>query len=230
MNYKVSGNDLTAVADAIRTKGGTSSGLSFPDGFVSAIGNIPSGGGATLIQKSITQNGTYDASDDDADGYSEVNVAVPMRSVTGTFTGEESGEMTITIPYSGSGYPIAVQIYPTDGVNNSESEFYSKVQRYAESFCSIAKSNPSISPDYTSGNVTENRAISLSRYKYSDSDPTSYTTGQSESQEFGTGNAGGSAHSVIRFSSNTTMKVYIASNSYGFAKDISYTYHITYSS
>lgn len=29
--------DLTAVADAIRTKGGTSAQLAFPDGFVSAV-------------------------------------------------------------------------------------------------------------------------------------------------------------------------------------------------
>jgi len=35
--------DLTAVADAIRTKGGTTDTLTFPDGFVSAIGNLGSG-------------------------------------------------------------------------------------------------------------------------------------------------------------------------------------------
>lgn len=36
--------DLTSVASAIRTKGGTSASLAFPSGFVSAIGDIPSGG------------------------------------------------------------------------------------------------------------------------------------------------------------------------------------------
>lgn len=35
------------------------------------------GGSATLITKSITANGTYDAEDDSADGYSQVTVAVP---------------------------------------------------------------------------------------------------------------------------------------------------------
>ena len=35
-----------------------------------------SGGGATLITKTITQNGTYDAEDDDANGYSSVTVNV----------------------------------------------------------------------------------------------------------------------------------------------------------
>ena len=37
--------DLTAVADAIRTKGGTNAPLAFPQGFVDAVGAIESGGG-----------------------------------------------------------------------------------------------------------------------------------------------------------------------------------------
>jgi len=37
--------DLTSVANAIRTKGGTSASLAFPAGFVSAIQAIPTGGG-----------------------------------------------------------------------------------------------------------------------------------------------------------------------------------------
>ena len=39
--------DLTSVADAIRTRGGTSASLAFPSGFVSAINAIPSGGGTS---------------------------------------------------------------------------------------------------------------------------------------------------------------------------------------
>ncbi len=38
-------SDLTSVANAIRTKGGTSAQLAFPSGFVSAIGDISTGGG-----------------------------------------------------------------------------------------------------------------------------------------------------------------------------------------
>ena len=36
-------SDLTSVANAIRTKGGTSASLAFPSGFVAAIGDIPTG-------------------------------------------------------------------------------------------------------------------------------------------------------------------------------------------
>ena len=38
--------DLTSVANAIRTKGGTSAQLAFPTGFVNAIDAIPTGGGS----------------------------------------------------------------------------------------------------------------------------------------------------------------------------------------
>ena len=43
--YLVDSTDLTAVADAIRTKGGTSASLAFPAGFVSAVEAIETGGG-----------------------------------------------------------------------------------------------------------------------------------------------------------------------------------------
>lgn len=46
--------DLTSVANAIRTKGGTSASLAFPSGFVSAIADIPSGGGGQTIYTSST--------------------------------------------------------------------------------------------------------------------------------------------------------------------------------
>lgn len=43
--YLTNTTDLKAVADAIREKGGTSDPLVYPDGFVTAIGNIQTGGG-----------------------------------------------------------------------------------------------------------------------------------------------------------------------------------------
>lgn len=43
--YLVQGASLTAVADAIREKGGTTAPLSFPNGMAEAVRNIQSGGG-----------------------------------------------------------------------------------------------------------------------------------------------------------------------------------------
>lgn len=48
MEYITNSTELTAVADAIRSKGGTSDSLSFPAGFVSAIENIPTGGSPSV--------------------------------------------------------------------------------------------------------------------------------------------------------------------------------------
>lgn len=51
--------DLTSVANAIRAKGGTSAALAFPADFVSAIGDIPSGGsGYTADQIANPANNT----------------------------------------------------------------------------------------------------------------------------------------------------------------------------
>jgi hypothetical protein len=62
--------------------------------------NVPtSGGGGTLIQKAITQNGTYNASDDNADGYSSV-----MVNVSG-------GSDEIVIPDLPTGYTKIESVY-----------------------------------------------------------------------------------------------------------------------
>ena len=93
-NYSVSGASLADIADAIRTKGGTSASLMFPDGFLTAIQNISTGG--TLVSKSITENGTYDPADDNADGYSSVEVNVAQQTSpfvkVGSYTLQEAWE------------------------------------------------------------------------------------------------------------------------------------------
>ena len=68
-------NNLTSVANAIRTKSGGSSPLVFPSGFVSEIENIPTGSSVEVDSLSVTQNGTYTAQSGHA--YSPVTVNVP---------------------------------------------------------------------------------------------------------------------------------------------------------
>lgn len=43
--YTTTAGELTSIADAIRTKGGTQASLAYPAGFISAINDIPTGGG-----------------------------------------------------------------------------------------------------------------------------------------------------------------------------------------
>ena len=59
----------------------------------------PGGGGsATLIEKTIIQNGIYKASDDEADGYSKVTVNIPQNPVmVDLATLIQSGVTTTTI-------------------------------------------------------------------------------------------------------------------------------------
>lgn len=71
-DYVVSDQSLSSVADAIRTKGGTSAPLAFPAGFVNAIQAFPDA--MTLDSLSVTENGTYTPSSGHA--FSEVTVNV----------------------------------------------------------------------------------------------------------------------------------------------------------
>ena len=68
---------LQAAAVAIQNKDGGGK-IEVPD-FANRIEAIPSGGG-TLIPKTITQNGVYNASSDNADGYDVVTVNVPEKN------------------------------------------------------------------------------------------------------------------------------------------------------
>ena len=70
-------SDLTSVANAIRTKGGTSAQLAFPAGFVSAVQNIPTGTTPSgTKQISITQNGT---TTEDVAAYANAEITVNVQ-------------------------------------------------------------------------------------------------------------------------------------------------------
>lgn len=71
---------LDDIADAIRGKNGTENTYKPPQ-MAAAITALPDP--AVLDDKTITANGTYDPSDDDLDGYSEVTVNVPNSYAAG---------------------------------------------------------------------------------------------------------------------------------------------------
>lgn len=68
-------NAVSDIADAIREKNGTEDTYTIAE-MGDAVRAIPSGSDPVLIEKSITANGTYLPSADNADGYSSVSVDV----------------------------------------------------------------------------------------------------------------------------------------------------------
>lgn len=201
MAYIVSGTDLTSVANAIRTAGGTSAPLEFPSGFVTAIGNISGGGGGGLT-----------------------NVAA------GSFTGTENGQMTVNISYTGSGHPIAIVIFPAEGGSYDSGVFGSTIQKYAINIQTYIKKNTATNPNYASSNDGNNVGTSVVRYKSSDTSATSYSSTHNGAYMYGSGDTSASIHSCMIFSSDTTLKVLISDSSYGFMKGVEYKYVILYSS
>ena len=190
----------------------------------------------TLVQKTITANGTYDPASDSADGFSSVIVNISggggaSNIVTGTFKGTTTGKaMDITLSYSGSGYPIAVMVYPSDGSYKSGGTFYNLIQNRACNYWIATKSNMSTSPTYSGG--TTDKYSGYQYRKNSTSSATSYngTAFVDGSVANDTSAISNNSNGLVRLRSKTKMSVYIASTSYGFAANIEYTYHVIYSS
>lgn len=116
-------SDLTSVANAIRTKGGTSAQLAFPSGFVSAVQAIPTGGITPTGTKSITANGTsidvysyqyadvavpnsYSASDEGKVVSNGALVAQTSDTVTANDTYDTTLINSLTVNVSGGGYTV----------------------------------------------------------------------------------------------------------------------------
>ena len=80
---------LATIADAIRTKGGTSASLAFPDGFVSAVEAIPTGGAETSWLAFFT--GDLSLSSD--------QIVYSGPSVSGKSLNGQKNVKTISFPY-----------------------------------------------------------------------------------------------------------------------------------
>lgn len=89
-NILVNESSLSAIANAIRSKNGSQETYK-PSQMADAILNI-SGGGSTPVlgTKTITENGTYSASNDSLDGFSAVTVNVSSSGggTSGTLVGD----------------------------------------------------------------------------------------------------------------------------------------------
>lgn len=103
--------DLTSVANAIRTKGGTSASLVFPTGFVNAIAAIPTGGGSSFkklasqefsVNTTSTSNTSVGNITLDLADYNDKNIVVwvHVRDKAGKRSGYFYGSDTLFFPFN----------------------------------------------------------------------------------------------------------------------------------
>lgn len=160
----VTESSLEDIADAIRAKNGTENTYK-PGQMAAAIEALP--GQSTLVSKSITQNGSYDPEDDDADGYSAVTVNVQpnLQARTATVNGdvypdaEHDGlsKVTVAVPcVSYAGY-AQWQAMPQNHVAG--------IMQDTHLYRSVATGEPDAYPDEL--DILPMRATVNNRYQYS---------------------------------------------------------------
>lgn len=206
--------------------------------------NIPSGYnptaqfyqiiGAELMPLNVTQNGTYDPATYDVFGFGTVTVDVPSGGasnfVTGTFTtGSSAGYTNISIPYTGSGYPIMCVVVIDGGAYHSGTTWYTSTQRYAIGQWTMTKSNMTASPSYaTSG--AQNQGVTTWVFKNSTSSSTSYSRSSAmNTNVYTTNNASNSGANTIKLHSGNVLSYYVNTSSYGLHPNMTYRYFIVYS-
>lgn len=154
--------------------------------------------------------------------------------VQGTFTTKSSsGHEEVSIPYSGTGYPVAAVVFVKGGPYNANNAWYNTLHQYATGLWVLAKADTTTTPTYaTSG--TSNRGVVMNLYKSSASNATQYSRTGSQTANIYTsattyGDANGSL--LIRFSGNgKTLSYYVSASSYGLLANTEYQYIIVYSS
>lgn len=156
--------------------------------------------------------------------------------VIGEFTADSGtgAAHTVSIPYTGSGYPIAAIVFVAGGAYNSggQTDWYNSTQRYAVGQWTYTKSVQDTAPTYgTSG--TQNQGVTTWVFKNNATTATTYSRSSAMNTNVLTSsNATGAGATCVRFKANSgkTLTYYTASTSYGLLAGIRYTYIIIYSS
>lgn len=208
---------------------------------------LPGGGTAKHITGVDISSDTVDAAHlaqgytaHDASGTAIVGTMSGGASnfVSGTFTTISStGAVgTVTIPYTGSGYPVAAIVVVEGGMYNPDiSGWYDAIRRYAVGFFTYTKSVATSTPTYsTSGE--ENQGVVTVVYKSSATSSTGYArTGLQNVIVLSSSDAGSAATNVVKFTGNaTTLSYYVlpdnSSGYYGLMENTTYRYYVVYSS
>ena len=212
-------NDLTTLngsltelgeklATNLTNKGVTASpndGLTTLVGKISQIQTGSGGGSSNVVQGSFTTGST--------------------RASTGT----------VSISYTGTGYPIAVVIYIENGAYDPNDSWYNTISQYDVDAFYMTKSQMSSTPTFVaSASVPANQGVVCGVYKSSSSNATTHSRNGSSSAVFFNSSDATTGYNCVRFKNNTkTLSYYIgnkASNRVGLAPSKKYYYIIIYSS
>ena len=190
--------------------------------------------------KTISENGTGI----DVAEYSTVDVAVQSGAtnfVQGSFTtGSTRGSTgTVSIPYTGTGYPIMLVVQVKGGAYNNatggNTTWYNSLTRYDCGWYSMTKSQGTVAPTYTTSGAANYGTVAVI-YKNSTSNATSYTRTSSMTINAFTSSSGNAAASTsaVKFKGNNkTLSYYIGnagSSTIGFPPDTEMEYFVVYSS
>ena len=149
------------------------------------------------------------------------------------FTNTSAAAQTVTINYTGSGYPIVCVIVLDEENGILNPTYTNTVARYAIAQYFMTKTYMDETPTYaTSGNANMGAVASV--YKSSTSTAATLTrTSNASVNTFSSSNSTGSTTQCVRFKSRTTMSVYSGATSgtsrYGFFNGLTYRYWIIYS-
>ena len=162
------------------------------------------------------------------------------KLVQGTFTTGSTGGSTgsVSINYSGTGYPIACLVYVNGGAQNTTSggntTWVNSTSRYDVGIYAMIKAETNTTPTYaTDSSISANWSTPVIVYKNSTSDSTSYTrTSNMKAVTYNSSNAS-TTYNCVRFKGNAkTLSYYVgnrASNSIGLARSTEFAYIIIYS-
>lgn len=140
--------DLTTVANAIRTKGGTSAQLAFPSGFVSAVEAIPTGGGGLTA-------------DDIADGtlnFGDINLTVSSVKKYAFFRatgiGDVSSSTITTVNVSAFEESSATKFFLRNSVRLYQGAFSRSKAKYI-----VITGATTLEMTYTANNIADLLAV-----------------------------------------------------------------------
>ena len=182
-----------------------------------------------------TANGTYDVTNL-ASLVVNVSGGGASNFVTGTFTtpSTTSTNGTVTVPYTGSGYPVMLVVVIEGGMYNPDiTGWYNSITRYAVGQFTICKAVATSTPSYET-NGTNNYGVIDAVYKSSASSATSYSSIRSvTANSYASSNASGSSSLCVRWKGNGKTISYRTaggtSSSYGLLASTTYRYYAVYS-